>query len=277
MSFVPVSFVPVSPPAIVAWDSSMCWGAPFGFDVISSCHTVRVSSETVPEAPDPPDFAVTRVLIVEDQRAFVESMALVIDAQRDLECVATARTGADGLDQARRHRPDVVLMDVGLPDGDGVDIATLLLGDVPGTRVIILTGRPDATVLARAAAAGASAFLLKNSSIDEILDAIRTTGSRRMQVDPDALASILHASPGSAPPGVAELTQRELEVLGELGLGHQPKQIARHLGITLPTCRGYVKSLFQKIGAHSALEAVVLAHRYGVISLPDALDRPDET
>ncbi len=237
-----------------------------------------MSSETVPVAPDPPDDpdppdTVTRVLIVEDQRAFVESMAVVIDAQSDLECIAAARTGADGLDQARRHRPDVVLMDVGLPDADGVDIATRLLEDAPETRVIILTGRPDATVLARAAAAGASAFLLKNSSIDEILDAIRTAGSRRLQVDPDALVSILHSSPASAPPGVAELTQRELEVLGELGLGHQPKQIARHLGITLPTCRGYVKSLFQKIGAHSALEAVVLAHRYGIISLPDAVGR----
>ena len=230
-----------------------------------------------PDDPDPPD-TVTRVLIVEDQRAFVESMAVVIDAQSDLECIAAARTGADGLDQARRHRPDVVLMDVGLPDADGVDIATRLLEDAPETRVIILTGRPDATVLARAAAAGASAFLLKNSSIDEILDAIRTAGSRRLQVDPDALVSILHSSPATAPPGVAELTQRELEVLGELGLGHQPKQIARHLGITLPTCRGYVKSLFQKIGAHSALEAVVLAHRYGIISLPDAVerDRPDQ-
>jgi DNA-binding NarL/FixJ family response regulator len=245
---------------------------------------VGVPSETVPAGPEPPDHppdfpddvTVTRVLIVEDQRAFVESMALVIDAQRDLECVATARTGADGLEQARRHRPDVVLMDVGLPDRDGVDIARRLLRETPHTRVIILTGRPDATVLARAAAAGASAFLLKNSSIDEILDAIRATGTRRLQIDPDALVSILHSSPATAPPGVAELTQRELEVLGELGLGHQPKQIARHLGITLPTCRGYVKSLFQKIGAHSALEAVVLAHRYGIISLPDAMERPDE-
>ena len=105
-------------------------------------------------------------------------------------------------------------MDVGLPDADGVDVATRLLEDAPDTRVIILTGRPDATVLARAAAAGASAFLLKNSSIDEILDAIRTAGSRRLQVDPDALVSILHTSPVAAPPGVAELTQRELEVLG---------------------------------------------------------------
>ena len=222
---------------------------------------------------------VMRVLLVEDQRAFLESMAVVVDAQADLECVAIARNAADGLDAARRHRPDVVLMDVGLPDGDGVDVTGRLLADLPATRVIILTGRPDATVLARAAAAGASAFLLKNSSIEEILDAIRTNEGRRLQIDPDALISILDATPASAPPGATELTQRELEVLGELALGHQPKQIARHLGITLPTCRGYVKTLFQKLGAHSALEAVVLAHRYGIISQPDPAEpdryRPD--
>jgi SARP family transcriptional regulator, regulator of embCAB operon len=217
---------------------------------------------------------VTRVLIVEDQRAFNESMAVVIDSQDDLECVATARTGAEGLDQARRLLPDVVLMDVGLPDGDGVEVAARLLENAPDTRVIILTGRLDATVLARAAAAGASAFLLKNSSIDEILDAIRTNGGRRLHVDREALVSLLSTNPVAAPPGAAELTQRELEVLGQLGLGHQPKQIARQLGITLPTCRGYVKSLFQKIGAHSALEAVVLAHRYGIISSPELFD-PD--
>ena len=142
-----------------------------------------------------------RVLMVEDQRAFLESMAVVIDAQADLECVAIARNAADGLDAAKRHRPDVVLMDVGLPDGDGIDVAGRLLADLPATRVIILTGRPDATVLARAAAAGASAFLLKNSSIEEILDAIRTNEGRRLQIDPDALISILDATPASVPPG----------------------------------------------------------------------------
>lgn len=207
-----------------------------------------------------------RIVVVDDQRAFLESICIVIDAQDDMTCVATARTGVAGIDEVRKELPDVVLMDVGLPDLSGVECTATIIDEHTHTRVIILTGRPDATVLAEAAAAGARAFLLKDSSVTEILDAIRTTGDRRLEIDPEALASILDRRDHPAPPGVNELTRRELEVLAQLGRGHQPKQIARQLGIALPTCRGYIKSLFQKLGAHSALEAVVLAHRYGVIS-----------
>jgi DNA-binding NarL/FixJ family response regulator len=218
-----------------------------------------------------PDEHVMRVLIVDDQRAFVESMAIVIDSREELTCVGVARNGTDGIDAARRHQPDIVLMDVGLPDIDGVEATAVIVDEIPGVRVVMLTGRPDATVLARAAAAGASAFLLKDSSIDEIVEAMHAVPSQTMTVDRSALAVVLGAD-SSHPAGVDELTQRELEVLGALATGHQPKQIARQLGITLPTCRGYIKSLFQKLGAHSALEAVVLAHRYGLIRLPDPTD-----
>ncbi len=210
-----------------------------------------------------------RVLLVDDQRAFVESIAIVIDSQPDLQCVGIATSATDGVEEAARLRPDVVIMDLMLPDFDGIEATAKLTQNCPDCTVLILTGRPDATALARAAAAGASAFMMKSSSIEEILDAVRQPPTRRLQIDPDALKSLLHG--GSTPPGVSEMTQRELEVLAQLAEGHQPKQIARHLGITLTTCRGYIKAIFQKLGAHSALEAVILAHRFGVINL----DEPD--
>jgi SARP family transcriptional regulator, regulator of embCAB operon len=166
--------------------------------------------------------------------------------------------------------PDVVVMDLMLPDFDGIEATSKIIQDNADTKVLILTGRPDATALARAATAGATAFMMKSSSIEEILDAVRQPPTRRLQIDPDALSSLLEDH--SVPAGVAELTQRELEVLGQLAEGHQPKQIARHLGITLTTCRGYIKAIFQKLGAHSALEAVILAHRFGVISLDEPTD-----
>jgi len=205
------------------------------------------------------------VLLVDDQRAFVESIAIVIDAQPDLECVGATTTAASGVAEAALLQPDVVIMDVRLPDFDGIEATTKIVSRHPDTRVVILTGRPDATALARAATAGATAFMMKSSSIEEILDAVRQPASRRLQIDPDALTSLLVDHP--VPPGFCELTQRELEVLGQLAEGHQPKQIARHFGITLTTCRGYIKSIFQKLGAHSALEAVILAHRHGLIDL----------
>ena len=130
---------------------------------------------------------------------------------------------------------------------------------------MILTGLPDATVLARAASAGAQAFLLKDSSVEEILGAIRSSHrAGQMDVDSDAIRQFVGAESSRS---FEEITQRELEVLGLLAEGRQPKEIARSLGISLHTCRGYVKNLLSKLGAHSALEAVVIAHRQGLISL----------
>lgn len=230
---------------------------------MTSSLDVQVAIDDAPNAARP-----TSVLLVDDQRAFVESIAIVIGAQPDLQCVGVTTTAAGGVAEAIRVRPDVVIMDVMLPDFDGIEATAKIICNLPATRVVILTGRPDATALARAATAGACAFMMKSSSIEEILDAVRQPPSRRLQIDPDALTSLLTGH--AVPPGVSELTQRELEVLGQLAEGHQPKQIARHFGITLTTCRGYIKAIFQKLGAHSALEAVILAHRCGVIDLDDA-------
>jgi DNA-binding NarL/FixJ family response regulator len=209
-----------------------------------------------------------KVLIVDDQRAFVESLAIVIDAQDDLACVGIARSGSEAVSEAASRSPDVVLMDVGLPGIDGVGATEQIVAAIPGVRVIILTGRADAPTLVRAAAAGASAFLLKSSSVGEILDAVRQPSTGRLEIDPVALGAFVS---DGGPLAARQLTGRELEVLGLLAEGRQPKQVARELGITVTTCRGYIKSLFQKLGAHSALEAVVVAHRHGVIRLPEPL------
>jgi DNA-binding NarL/FixJ family response regulator len=208
------------------------------------------------------------VLVVDDQRAFGESLAVVIDTQDDLACVGVASSGAEAVAEVVRHRPQIVLMDVGLPGVDGIAATEQIVAASPGVRVIILTGRPDATVLARAATAGAAAFLSKAASIDDILDAVRQPVSRRLAVDPSALEGVVS---GGCPPGAMELTARELDVLRLLADGRQPKQIAPILGIALPTCRAYIKTLLQKLGAHSALEAVVVAHRHGLIRLADPL------
>jgi DNA-binding NarL/FixJ family response regulator len=218
-------------------------------------HTVEMASTT----------EIRRVLIVDDQRSFAQSLEVVIDSQDDLRCVGIAATGLDAVDLVRREQPAVVLMDVGLPGIDGIEATKQVVQEYPEIVVIILTGIPDATVLARAAAAGAQAFLLKDSSVEEILGAIRAS-HRHGQIDvgSDALRRFVDDE-GTA--SIEELTQRELEVLGLLAEGRQPKEIARALGISLHTCRGYVKNVLAKLGAHSALEAVVLAHRRGLIAL----------
>ncbi len=219
---------------------------------------------------DPEPTARTRVLIVDDHLAFGECLAIVIDACPDLGSLAAATTLTEGLDLARRLAPDIILLDVRLPDGDGVDAIGRFHEACPEARVLILTGYPDLEVLTRAAGAGAAGFLQKDSSVDGIVRAIRSARDGTILVEHSTLASILTRlrSDASTPPeprGGPHFTVRELDVLALMGEGLDPHAIANVLGISLNTCRGYEKSVMAKMEAHSQLEAVVIALRRGLI------------
>ena len=213
----------------------------------------------------------TRVLIVDDHRAFAEAIAIAIDVQDDLACVGTVATIAAALETAGRVPPDVVLMDVHLPDGDGIEAMERLRAAGSAARVVILTGFTDVDVLARAAAAGASGFLAKESPISAVLEAIRAAESGDLQVEGTTLAAILGrvgsfgAGASAAGAGTPPLTPRERDVLALMGQGLDPHAIAASLGISLHTCRGYQKGIMAKLDAHSQLEAVVVASRRGLI------------
>lgn len=211
----------------------------------------------------------TRVLVVDDHRTFAELLSRALDAEYDMECVGHAQDSAQALDAVDRLRPDVVLMDVHLPDRDGISTTADLVRDHPDLKILILTAHASLADVERAAAAGAAGFLAKDGSLIEVLNGLRTA-RRGSLILPDGLLSRLSA--------VAEqdrtmlqwnLTPRELEVLRLLGQGRDPRGISKELGVTLHTCRGYVKGVLAKLGVHSQLEAVVLATRTGLIRLGD--------
>jgi DNA-binding NarL/FixJ family response regulator len=222
-----------------------------------------------PEQQNDPERPRTSVLIVDDHLAFSGAVGIAIDAHDDLACVGAASSVAEAMDSVRRDPPDVVLMDVHLPDGDGIDATEQVLALSPSTRVLILTGHTDVDVLARAASAGACGFLPKESPIGAVIRAIRAARDGQLLVDGTTLAAILGRvrRPGVAePPGDApSLTRRERDVLGLMGQGLDPHAIAKELGISLHTCRGYQKSIMAKLDAHSQLETVVIATRRGLI------------
>jgi DNA-binding NarL/FixJ family response regulator len=211
----------------------------------------------------------TRVLVVDDHLAFAESIAMIISARPDLECPGIAASIADGLRAAERTAPDVILLDVVMPDGDGVDAIDRFRDAAPGTRILVLTGHLDLDVLTRAAAAGASGFLQKESNVESIIRAIRAARDGTILVEQATLTSILgRVRQGTAPAGDEDrphLTAREMDVLSLMGEGLDPHAIAQLLEISLNTCRGYQKSLMAKLDAHSQLEAVVIATRRGII------------
>jgi DNA-binding NarL/FixJ family response regulator len=211
------------------------------------------------------------VLVVDDHRAFAGALMIAIDVHEDLVSVGSAGSVGEALASIRKLPPDVVLMDIRLPDGDGIDAVASVRELAPAARVLILTGHTDVEVLARAATAGASGFLPKESSIATVIGAIRAARGGEMLVEGATLAAILGrvASQASASQRASAdavvLTPRENDVMLLMGQGMDPHAIAASLGISLHTCRGYQKGIMAKLDAHSQLEAVVLATRRGLL------------
>jgi len=216
---------------------------------------------------------VTKVVIVDDHQTLVDLLRLALSAEPDIDVVGAAGTSADGLRLIEQTHPDLVLMDFGLPDRDGVTTAADVLRRHPSTRVVMLTATHDGSLISRAAAAGVCGFVAKTGAFGEVLSAIRTARSGSMVIDPTVLARLVPAQRKTADAEqdrmVAPLlTPREQEVLGLLGAGMDARAIARTLSISLHTCRGYVKSVLAKLDCHSQLEAVVAAGRLGLLPTP---------
>jgi DNA-binding NarL/FixJ family response regulator len=206
----------------------------------------------------------SRVLIVDDHQTFAELLALALGSQPDFYCAGTAATGAEAVEMALRLKPDMVVMDIQLARENGLDVTRRIRAAVPDTIVVVVSAHRDADWLVRAAQAGASAFIPKSGSLDEMLSVLREARQGAMLVS----ASMFGPTPAPPPmvdPGVASLTVREGEVLTLMGKGVAPVGIARMLGISVNTCRGYVKSIHLKLGVRSQLEAVVKAQRLGII------------
>jgi len=206
-----------------------------------------------------------RVLVVDDHQTFAELLSGALAAS-GMAAVGIARTASEAVAMVQELQPDIVVMDIEMPNQDGLS-ATRRIKDVsPRTIVAVVTAHRDPEWVVRAAQAGASAFIPKDGSLTEMLEVLGRVQAGQMLVAPSTFAS--GPTSGKAPAAAEarpKLTRREQEVLDCLGRGMQVKMIARVLGITLETCRGYVKSLHAKLGARSQLEAVVKAQQVGLL------------
>jgi DNA-binding NarL/FixJ family response regulator len=212
-----------------------------------------------------------RVLVVDDHRTFAELLSGALGAA-GMHALGTASSGAQAVAMAEQLQPDVVVMDINMPRQDGLAATRRIREVAPNTVVAVVTAHRDPDWVVRAAQAGASAFIPKDGSLEEMIDVLTRVRPGQMLVAP----STFSGGGGAAATPVREatenvpvLTRREQEVLDCLGRGMQVKAIARVLGITLDTCRGYVKSLHSKLGVRSQLEAVIKAQQLGLIGPPD--------
>jgi DNA-binding NarL/FixJ family response regulator len=212
--------------------------------------------------------ATIRVLIVDDHHTFAELLAIALETEPGFECVGTADGAAAALEVALATRPDIVVMDIELGADSGLAAARRIRDVLPDTVVVVVSAHCDPSWVAKAAQAGASAFAAKSGSLSEMVAVLRSARNGSMLVAPTLFAQVPQPSSRPGEPGV-KLTARELDLLELMGKGAAPTEIARVLGITVNTCRGYVKAVHHKLGVRSQLEAVVKAQRLGLISTSD--------
>lgn len=205
-----------------------------------------------------------RVLVVDDHQLIAELLEAAVEAQPGFEMVGHAQTVASGLDMVQALQPDIVIMDVRLGDGDGIAATAELTERFPELRVVVLTAFVDQALMQRAAAANACALLPKDGDLTSMLDALRTARRGGFTVHPRLLHRLV-TPPIEVGRSKPSLTPREWDVLQLLATGLETRLIAREIGISVHTCRGHVKGLLLKLGAHSQLEAVAKAMQHGMI------------
>jgi DNA-binding NarL/FixJ family response regulator len=224
----------------------------------------KMESIGPPTSPGTSGAPPATVVIVDDHRSFAELLAAALENVPGLICVGIATTAADGLARVIEVKPDVVVMDIQMPRQNGLVAARNIRDVAPDTIIAIVTAHHDPQWVSRAAQAGASAFIPKDGSLAELIDILRRVRHGQMLVatntfreEPDPVAPVGNALP--------LLSHRELEVLTYLGRGMQVPGIARALGISLHTCRGYVKTMHAKMGVRTQFEAVIKAQQLGLL------------
>ena len=219
---------------------------------------------------------VTRLALVDDHQLMTQALALVLEQEADLRLVGSAATCAEALELAAHTQPDVLLLDVSLPDGSGLACVPELRARAPGMQILILTSMADAATLLQAVELGVSGFIGKQRPVVEVLKAIRQAAAGEVVMPTDLLVGLLTkrlatgAPPARPAPGTEPLTPREREVLACAAEGFSTEQIAQQLSLSALTVRTHLRNAMGKLQAHSRLEAVAIALRQGLISPPQA-------
>jgi DNA-binding NarL/FixJ family response regulator len=213
-----------------------------------------------------------RVLIVDDQDLVRAGFSVILQSEPGITVVGEARNGQEALARILELRPDVVCMDVQMPVMDGLEATRRIAVQAPGTGVLILTTFDRDDYLFDALTAGASGFLLKNSTPEKLIEAVQTIGRGDALLAPDVTRRVIERCAGrstSAPtasPALDELSGREREVLGLLARGMSNSEIARTLYVGEATVKSHVSKVLQKLGLRDRVHAVVFAYENGIVA-----------
>ena len=202
-----------------------------------------------------------RVLSVDDHPLFREGVAALLAGQSDVTLIAEASNGREAVEEFRRHRPDVTLMDLQMPEMNGVDAMVAICEEFPSARIIVLTTYVGDALVLRALKAGARAYLLKSLLRKELLDTIRQVHAGQKRIVPLVAAELAEHATDDA------LSPREVDVLRLIARGNANKAIAGQLSITEETVKGHVKNILAKLAANDRTHAVTIGLKRGIIDL----------
>jgi DNA-binding NarL/FixJ family response regulator len=210
-----------------------------------------------------------RVIVVEDHPIFRDGVVQCLNAEPDFTVVATWATGVVDTATVTSLAPDLVLMDIELPDASGIEATRNLRAALPGLRVVMLTAFADPDLLFAAVQAGAIGYLLKHTAVPDLVSTLRRIIGGEHVLTPDlasrALREFRAHEPPARPPGLAHLSAREEEVLKLLATGETNRQIARRLFVSEETIKSHVAAIFRKLEVSDRTRAAVLAVRAGLV------------
>ena len=202
-----------------------------------------------------------RILLADDHPVLRQGVRALAADEVDMEFVAEASSGLEAIEEFRKHRPDVVLIDLQMPDMNGIDAMMAIRNEFPDARFIVLTTYVGDVQIARALKAGARAYLIKSLLRRELLDTIRAVYAGHKRIPAELAAQVAeHLADDS-------LTSREIEVLRLIAAGNANKIVADKLSITEETVKGHVKSILSKLGANDRTHAVTIALKRGIIEV----------
>jgi DNA-binding NarL/FixJ family response regulator len=202
-----------------------------------------------------------RILVVDDHPVLREGVSALVSGQSDMSMVAQASNGREGIQQFRAHHPDVTLMDLQLPEMNGLDALIAIRSEFPEARIIVLTTYAGDVQALRAMKAGARAYLLKTTLHKELLDTIRAVHAGKKYISAEVSYQLAEHASADA------LTPAEVRVLRSIADGNSNKEIASHLSISEETVKSQVRNILSKLGAKDRTQAAMIGLRRGIIDV----------
>ncbi|MGZ9276273.1 MAG: response regulator [Candidatus Limnocylindrales bacterium] len=223
-------------------------------------------TDHVADPSTPPAARPLRLLVVDDHEVVRQGLVALLDRRDGFQVVAEAGTVADSIEMARRHQPDIVIMDVRLPDGSGIEACREIRADRPETRIVMLTSYPDDEAVLSAIVAGASGYLLKQIRARDLVAALETVGRGESLLDPAVTEKVLERvrriASGAYADELSQLTSQEQKILALVAEGKTNKEIAADVFLSDKTVKNYVSSILSKLNLERRAQAAAFMARH---------------